>query len=111
LEMPRPRLGGRPAIAVVREVTPTLKLIEFLFAALGFITCHVILDPRERSADSLAVVIVGNLLMRLMVFACLFARRRSTDPVGRHNLLVYFVILPVIFYLCGLGYAAYSTAR
>jgi hypothetical protein len=88
-----------------------LKLIGFLFAVLGFITCHVIVDPRERGAGSLAVVIVGNLLLLLMVFACLFARRRSTDPVGRHNLLVYFVILPVIFYLCGLGYAAFSSAR
>jgi hypothetical protein len=88
-----------------------VKLIGRLYGGLGAITASVLFDSSERHLSTVLVVGIGNIIaVALWILLCR-GYRRSRDPAIRHDLLVYGIVIPVVFYLSGFAYRAYVATR
>jgi hypothetical protein len=88
-----------------------LKIIGILFGGLGAVTAGVLFEPRPPHPTDLMATVAGNIIAVVLWIAMFLAYRRSQDSNRRHDLLAYGLVLPLVFYLSGFGYIAYTVRR
>jgi 4-amino-4-deoxy-L-arabinose transferase-like glycosyltransferase len=86
-----------------------MEFLGFMFGFLGFVTATMIFDPGTRRSSDLLLTIIGNAVALALWSLFAVVRKRSKNPRDRENVLVYWIVLPMVFYLSGFGYGVYST--